>query len=71
MNIERIVMMFAGIMVLLSLLLTYYVHPLFWLLTAFVGANLIFASLTSFCPLVMVLRKFGLKHGSPFTKKVS
>ena len=69
MNIERIVLMVAGTMVLLSLILGLMFHPYWFFLTAFVGANLIFSSLTGFCPMVLVLRKLGLKHGSPFTKR--
>ena len=50
MTLDRAVMMFAGFMVLLSLALTLYASPYFVWLTVFVGANLMQASLTSFCP---------------------
>ena len=65
MSLERAVMMFAGVMVLLSLALTYYVSPWWWLLTAFVGLNLIQTSLTGFCPAAMILRKLGVGRGVP------
>ena len=68
MTIERIVLLVAGSMILISLGLAYYVSQAWLLLTAFVGANLIISSLTRFCPMVVILRKFGLKHGSPFQK---
>lgn len=65
MSLERAVMMFAGVMVLLSLALTYYVSPWWWLLTAFVGVNLIQSSVTGFCPAAMILRKLGVGQGVP------
>jgi hypothetical protein len=48
-------------MVLLSLALTYFVHPGFVWLTVFVGANLFQQSFTGFCPAAMVMRKAGMK----------
>ncbi len=68
MTIERVVLLVAGSMVLLSLALGYWVSQAWLLLTAFVGANLVFSSLTRFCPMVVILKKLGLKHGSPFQK---
>ncbi len=66
MTIDRLVMMIAGGMILLSLLLAV-VHSMYWLwFTAFVGANLIQASLTGFCPMAIVLKFFGVKPGSAF-----
>ncbi len=61
MSVERGVTAFAGFMVLLSVVLTWYVHPYFLWLTVFVGANLFQQSFTGFCPAAMVMRKFGLK----------
>ncbi len=66
MNIDRIVLAFAGSVVLLSLLLSQLVSPWWLLLTAFVGANLLQSSFTGFCPLAMMLRKFGGKPGCAF-----
>lgn len=63
MSLERAVMMFAGVMVLVSLALTFYVSPWWWLLTAFVGLNLIQSSVTGFCPAAMILRKLGVGQG--------
>jgi len=62
MSVERGVAAFAGFMVLLSVLLTYYVHPYFVWLTVFVGANLLQQSFTGFCPAAMVMRKLGMKR---------
>jgi hypothetical protein len=61
MTVERALMAFAGVMVLLSVGLTYFVHPGFVWLTVFVGANLLQSAFTGFCPAVMVMKKFGLK----------
>lgn len=67
MSIDRIVMAFAGFMILLSLALTFFVHPNFWWLTAFVGANMLQASFTGFCPLVIMLKKMGAQPGKAFS----
>jgi hypothetical protein len=61
MTVERALLVFAGSMVLLSVLLTYYVHPTFVWLTLFVGVNMIQSAFTGFCPAVMVMKKLGLK----------
>ncbi|ALK09450.1 YgaP family membrane protein [Blastochloris viridis] len=66
MTLDRIVMAFAGTMVLISLALAHFVSPWWLLLTAFVGVNLLQASFTGFCPLVVVLRKFGVSPGAAF-----
>ncbi|MEN8195590.1 MAG: DUF2892 domain-containing protein, partial [Pseudomonadota bacterium] len=59
MSIDRIVMAFAGIVILGSLILSQY-HSVNWMfLTGFVGLNLLQASFTGFCPLAMVLKKLG------------
>ena len=66
MNIDRMVMVFAGSMILISLLLSQ-LHSVHWLwLTAFVGANLLQASFSGFCPLAKFLKKVGLKPGIAF-----
>ncbi|HUB88229.1 MAG TPA: DUF2892 domain-containing protein, partial [Dyella sp.] len=64
MNIDRVVLAFAGSMVLLSLALGYFVSPWWFLLTLFVGANLLQSAFTGFCPLVKILAHFGVKGGS-------
>jgi hypothetical protein len=62
MSTERALTAFAGIMVLISVALTYWVHPGFVWFTVFIGANLFQQSFTGFCPATMVLRKlFNLK----------
>jgi len=66
MTIDRAVMMFAGFMILLSLALGVYVSPWWYLLNAFVGLNLMQASVTGFCPAAIDFRKFGVRAGSAF-----
>lgn len=61
MTADKAVRAFAGIMVLLSVALTYWVSPWFVLLTLFVGANLLQSAFTGFCPAEMLFRKMGLK----------
>jgi hypothetical protein len=66
MNIDRIVLGFAGGMVILSLVLAQLLSPWWQLLTLFVGANLLQASFSGFCPLARLLRRLGVKPGSAF-----
>jgi hypothetical protein len=53
-------------MVLLSVVLTAYVSPLFVWFTVFIGLNLLQSSFTGFCPAAMVFRAFGVKKGCAF-----
>jgi hypothetical protein len=66
MNLDRAVMAFAGLMILLSLALTHFVSPWFWLFTAFIGLNLLQASVTGFCPAAILFRKLGVTRGCAF-----
>ncbi len=64
MNVDRIVHLVAGMMVLLSLLLANLHHPDWIWLTAFVGLNLAQSGITSFCPLAFMLKKAGVPEGN-------
>ena len=66
MTIDRSVLAFAGSMILVSLVLSHYHSPYWLFLTAFVGANLLQASLTGFCPLALILKKLGMRPGQAF-----
>lgn len=67
MNIDRIVLAFAGFAILLSLVLSQY-HSHYWLyFTAFVGLNLLQSAFTGFCPLAVILKKFGKNSGAAFS----
>lgn len=61
MTLNNAVQAFAGVMVLVSVLLAAYVSPAFIWLTVFIGINLIQSAFTGFCPAAMILKKFGLK----------
>ena len=66
MTIDRLVIRIAGIFILVSLLLSV-VHSTHWLwFTAFVGANLVQASITGFCPMVKILKALGVRPGAAF-----
>lgn len=66
MNVDRAVLAFAGVMILASLLLAWYLSPYWLLLTVFVGLNMLQAGFTGFCPAAIVFRKLGLKAGCAF-----
>jgi len=61
MSIDRIVLAFAGLMILLSLLLGHFVSAYWYWFTAFVGANLLQSAFTGFCPLASILRGLGVR----------
>ncbi len=66
MNIDRLVFAFAGSMILLSLLLSQ-IHSIYWLwFTAFIGANMLQAAFTGFCPLARLLKALGKRPGPAF-----
>ena len=60
MTVERVVRMIAGIFVLISLALGYWVSPYWYLFTAFVGFNLLQSGFTNWCPMMTFLRKLGV-----------
>ncbi len=66
MSIDRIVMAFAGTVILVSLALAHWHSPNWLWLTTFVGANMLQASFTGFCPLAMILKKLGAAPGVAF-----
>ena len=66
MSLDRMVIAFAGVFILVSLLLSQ-IHSAYWLFfTAFVGANLLQSAFTGFCPLAKLLKALGVKPGSAF-----
>ena len=50
----------AGTFILASLALGTWVHPYWYLMTAFVGANLFQYGMTKFCPMGIILKKLGV-----------
>ena len=64
MTVERGLRLMAGVMVLLSLALTYYVSHYWMWLTVFIGLNLLQSAFTNWCPAMSLLRGIGLKDSS-------
>ncbi len=63
MSVQRVVLAFAGFVVLVSLALSATVDHRFAWVTAFVGVNLFQSAFTRVCPLAWMLRKAGVPKG--------
>ena len=61
--LDRQVQLTIGLCVLIGSLLTYFVNPLFAILTGFFGAGLSFAGLSGYCGLAMVMAKMPWNQG--------
>jgi hypothetical protein len=66
MTLDRAVMLFAGVMILLSLALTLWVSPTWMWFTAFIGVNMMQSAITGWCPAAMIFKALGLKGGCAF-----
>jgi len=66
MTLDRAVLAFAGLVVLAGLALGWFVHPGWFWLSAFAGANMLQAAFTGFCPAAMIFKKLGVKPGEAF-----
>ena len=64
MNLDRAIFAFAGVMILLSVALVYFVSPWWLLLTAFVGLNLLQSGFTQWCLMESIVRKLGVRGGA-------
>jgi hypothetical protein len=60
MNVERFLRLIAGLFVMATLALGYWVSPYWYLFTAFVGLNLFQSAFTNWCPMMTILRKLGV-----------
>ena len=67
MSVDRIVLVFAGAVILLSLTLAQYFSPHWLWLTAFVGFNLLQSAFTGFCPLASLVKALGARPGQAFS----
>jgi len=67
MALDRVILVFAGFMILVSVALGVYVSPYWHFLTVFVGLNLIQSSFTGFCPAAMIFKRLGVKPGNAFS----
>lgn len=65
-NLDKAVLVFAGVMVLTSVALAHYVSPWWLLLTVFAGLTMLQAGFTGFCPAAMLFKALGIKGGSAF-----
>jgi hypothetical protein len=59
-TVEEGLRLSAGAFVLTSLALGHWLHPGFYLFTAFVGANLLQSAFTRWCPMMWLLERAGL-----------
>lgn len=66
MTLDRIVLIFAGFVVLLGVILSLTVHPWWIGLSAFAGLNMIQAGFTGFCPAAMIFKALGVRPGTAF-----
>ncbi|MFT5675408.1 MAG: hypothetical protein ACI808_001339 [Paraglaciecola sp.] len=62
MKVNAALRLVAGVMILISLLLTYFVHPNWLYFTIFIAVNLIQSAFTHWCPMMTILKKSGLKE---------
>ena len=60
MTIERYLRLIAGFFVMVSVAAGYWIHPAWFLFTAFVGLNLFQSAFTNWCPMMVILRKGGV-----------
>lgn len=61
MNVNDWLRAIAGLFVLASVALGWWVHPAFFLFTAFVGLNLLQSGFSHWCPMMALLRKMGVQ----------
>jgi hypothetical protein len=66
MNLDRSIFLLAGTLTLIGTVLGAFASPWWLLLTAFVGLNMLQASITGFCPAAFILRRFGVASGCAF-----
>jgi hypothetical protein len=65
MTIERALRATSGFLTLLSVALGYWVHPGFFLFTAFIGLNNLQSAFTNWCPAMTIFKMMGLKACVP------
>lgn len=64
MRVNHVIKFMAGLFILASTLLGYYVSEYFLIFTAFVGINLMQYSITGLCPMAFILKKLGVKESN-------
>jgi hypothetical protein len=66
MTLDRAVLAFAGVMILVSVALTVWVSPYWAFFTVFIGLNLLQSAFTGFCPAASIFKKLGIREGCAF-----
>ena len=66
MSIERIVLAFAGIVIMATAALAYFMDPAWLAVTALFGANLLQSAFTGWCPMAFLLKKLRVPAGAAF-----
>jgi hypothetical protein len=61
MNVERYLRLIAGLFVMATVALGYWVNSNWFLFTAFVGLNLFQSAFTNWCPMITILKKLGVR----------
>lgn len=61
MSVERVVVIFSSIAILLSVALAYLVDPYWLFLAVIIALNLSQSAFTGFCPFEYVLKKAGMR----------
>ncbi|ATC93076.1 YgaP family membrane protein [Pseudoalteromonas tunicata] len=61
MNVNDALRLIAGFMIIVSVLLSYFVHPYWTFFTLFIALNLIQSAFSKWCPMISLLRSLGLK----------
>ena len=61
MTVDRCLRLIAGVFIMVSVALAFWVNPNWLALTAFVGLNLFQSAFTDWCPMMALLRKFGMR----------
>ena len=61
MNVNDALRLIAGLFVLVSVALAYFVSPYWLWLTVFVAVNLVQSAFSKWCPMMTFLRKAGVK----------
>lgn len=64
MTVNRYLRLIAGLLIMISVALGYYVHPGWFLFTGFIGLNLFQSAFTNWCPMMAVLKKLGARDDS-------
>lgn len=66
MTVDRMVFIFAGLVVLAGVALAHFVNVWWIALSVFAGLNMIQSAFTGFCPAAIIFKKLGFKPGPAF-----